>query len=83
MAIVVNILSNVLIRGFGSNICCAGPDRRFTGTAVSARVSTKSRTIKSLFEKSSKVKLGPLGKRALEPPEPALSIIGDVGTASP
>jgi hypothetical protein len=41
----------------------AGPDRRFKGIALSARLSTKSRTIKSLLEKFSSVKLGPLGKR--------------------
>jgi hypothetical protein len=33
-----------------------------TGIALSARSSMKSLTIKSLFEKFSKVKLGPLGK---------------------
>ena len=37
------------------------------GTALSARLSTKSRTIKSSPEKLSKVKLGPLGKRVLGP----------------
>jgi hypothetical protein len=61
------ILSNVRIRGFGSKGVCALPDRRFEGTALSARLSTKSRTIKSLLEKSSRVKLGPLGKRVLGP----------------
>src|SRR5687767_7682321 len=50
------------MRGFGSNCCCAGPDLRFAGTAPSARFSIKSRTIKSLLEKSSNVKLGPRGK---------------------
>jgi hypothetical protein len=56
------ILSKVLINGFGSNACWAGPDRRLTGIALSARSSIKSLTMKSLFEKFSKVKLGPLGK---------------------
>lgn len=58
------------MRGLGSNACCAGPERRFTGTALSARSSTKSLTMKSLFEKFSKVKLGPLGNidRPLPPP---------------
>lgn len=64
------MLSKVRMRGFGSNACCPGPERRFTGTALSARSSTKSLTIKSLFEKFSKVKLGPLGNidRVLPPP---------------
>lgn len=62
-----NLLSNVRINGFGSNAACAIPDRRFEGTAVSAKLSTKSRTIKSLLEKSSNVKLGPLGNRVLGP----------------
>jgi hypothetical protein len=57
-------LSKVLIRGLGSKAWFAGPDRRLVGLAVSARESTKSRTIKSLLEKSSRVKLGPRGKRA-------------------
>jgi len=68
----VCILSNVLIRGFGSNDCCAGPERRLTGTALSDRSSMKSLTIKSLFEKFSKVKLGPVGNRDLPLPPPAL-----------
>lgn len=53
--------------GFASNAGCAGPDRLLIGTALSARLSTKSRTIKSLLEKFSSVKLGPLGKRLLAP----------------
>lgn len=53
--------------GFASNAGCAGPDRRLVGTALSAKLSTKSRTIKSLLEKFSRVKLGPLGKRLLAP----------------
>lgn len=53
------------INGLGSNVDGEFPDRRFSGTALSAKLSTKSRTIKSLLEKSSRVKLGPLGKRPL------------------
>jgi hypothetical protein len=64
--------SKVLIRGFGSNACCAGPERRFTGTALSARSSIKSLTMKSLFEKFSNVKLGALGKMDLPLPPPPL-----------
>jgi hypothetical protein len=66
------ILSKVLIRGFGSKACCAGPERRFTGTALSERSSIKSLTIKSLFEKFSSVKLGPLGNMDLPLPPPVL-----------
>lgn len=64
-------LSNVRINGFGSKAWFAGPERRLAGTAVSARESTKSLTIKSLLEKSSRVKLGPVGnseREALDPP---------------
>jgi hypothetical protein len=50
-----NVLSNVRIRGFGSKGVEAGPDRRFAGVAPSARVSTKSRTMKSLLEKSARL----------------------------
>jgi hypothetical protein len=64
--------SKVLMRGFASNACCAGPERRFTGTALSARSSIKSLTMKSLFEKLSNVKLGPLGKMDLPLPPPPL-----------
>jgi len=71
------------MRGFGSNAACAGPDLRFTGTADSARVSTKSRTMKSLLEKSSRVKLGPLGKRDLELADVTLSITATLGTGGP
>jgi hypothetical protein len=56
-------LSNALISGFGSKAWCAGPERRLAGTAASASESTKSPTIKSLLEKSSRLKLGPWGKR--------------------
>jgi hypothetical protein len=66
------ILSKCLIRGFGSNACCAGPERLFTGTALSDNSSMKSLTIKSLFENFSKVKLGPLGNNDLGVPEPLL-----------
>jgi hypothetical protein len=64
------ILSKVLINGFGSNACWAGPDRRLMGIALSARSSIKSLTMKSLFEKFSKVKLGPFGKIDLPLPVP-------------
>lgn len=70
-----SLLSKVRISGFGSNACCkAAPDRRFAGIAVSANESTKSRTVKSLLEKSSSVKLGPLGKRLRDATDPARSI---------
>lgn len=46
---------------------CEGPERRAEGIALSARLSTKSLTMKSLLEKSSRVKLGPLGKMLLGP----------------
>lgn len=62
-----SILSNVRMRGFGSKAVGEGPERRLRGTALSARLSTKSRTMKSLLEKLSRVKLGPLGKRVLGP----------------
>lgn len=61
------LLSKVRIRGFGSKGVCAVSDRRFEGTELSARLSTKSRTMKSLLEKSSRVKLGPRGKRLFGP----------------
>jgi hypothetical protein len=61
------LLSKVRIRGFGSKGVCAVSARRFEDTELSARLSTKSRTIKSLLEKSSRVKLGPLGKRLFGP----------------
>ena len=66
------MLSKVLINGFGSNAVCPGPDRRLIGRAVSESSSTKSLTIKSLFEKFSKVKLGPLGNIDLALPPPPL-----------
>ena len=75
------ILSKVRINGFGSNADAPGPERRLAGTALSARLSTKSRTMKSLLEKSSRVKLGPLGNSALEP-DPFLSIGLGSGTAA-
>ena len=74
----VSLLSNDLIRGFGSKAPGAGPERRLTGTALSARLSTKSRTMKSLLEKSSREKLGPLGKR-LFGPELDRSMVGQPG----
>jgi hypothetical protein len=58
------------MRGFGSKAVCPGPDRRLTGIALSESSSTKSLTIKSLFEKFSKVKLGPLGNIDLTLPVP-------------
>ena len=61
------ILSNVLISGFGSNAWFVGPDRLRVGIALSDNSSTKSLTMKSLFENLSKVKLGPVGNRALFP----------------
>jgi hypothetical protein len=61
------ILSNVLIRGLGSNAWFVGPDRLRAGTALSDSSSTKSLTMKSLFENLSKVKLGPVGNKALFP----------------
>lgn len=67
--------------GFGSNADWEGPDRRLMGTALSARLSTKSRTIKSLLEKLSRVKLGPLGKRLLGPELEDRSMMGDLGAA--
>jgi hypothetical protein len=66
------ILSKVLIKGFGSKSAFPGPERRLAGTALSERSSTKSLTIKSLFEKFSKVKLGPLGNIDLELAAPLL-----------
>jgi len=42
------------------------------GTALSARSSMKSLTIKSLLEKFSRVKLGPFGKIDLPLPPPTL-----------
>ena len=68
----MRILSKCLIRGFGSNACCAGPERLLTGTAFSDSSSIKSLTIKSLFEKLSKVKMGPLGNNDLGVPDPLL-----------
>jgi hypothetical protein len=74
------VLSKVRIKGLGSKAVLAAPDRRLAGTALSARLSTKSRTMKSLLEKLSNVKLGPLGKRLLGS-RLARSIVGetDVG----
>lgn len=46
---------------------CVGPERRLEGIALSARLSTKSLTMKSLLEKSSRLKFGPLGKMLLGP----------------
>lgn len=46
---------------------CDGPERRPEGIALSARLSIKSLTIKSLLEKSSRLKFGPLGKMLLGP----------------
>jgi hypothetical protein len=66
------ILSNVLISGFGSKAACPGPERRFMGIALSESSSTKSLTMKSLFEKFSRVKLGPLGNIDLTLPPPLL-----------
>lgn len=65
--VAVGVLSKVRMSGFASKAGCAGPDRRLIGTALSAKLSTKSRTIKSLLEKFSRVKLGPLGNRLLAP----------------
>jgi hypothetical protein len=69
-------LSKVRMSGFGSKALVDWPERRLAGTAVSARESTKSRTMKSLLEKSSRVKLGPLGNnaRVLALPDAARSI---------
>ncbi len=53
--------SNVRISGFGSNACCAAPERLFTGTELSDRLSTKSLTMKLVSEKVSSVKIGALG----------------------
>jgi hypothetical protein len=61
------ILSNVLIRGLGSNAWFVGPDRLRAGAALSDSSSTKSLTMKSLFENLSNVKLGPVGNKALFP----------------
>lgn len=59
------------MRGFASKACCCpGPDRRFTGIALSESSSIKSLTMKSLFEKFSKVKLGPVGNIDLVLPPP-------------
>jgi hypothetical protein len=60
------------MNGFGSNAGCAGPERLLTGMALSDRSSTKSLTIKSLLEKFSIVKLGPLGYSDLPLNEPLL-----------
>ena len=62
----------------GSKAWFAGPDFRFAGTALSARSSMKSLTMKSLFEKFSRVKLGPWGKidLALAPPVELREAIG-------
>lgn len=65
--------SKVRISGFGSNTCCAGPDLRLAGIALSINESRKSRTMKSLPEKSSREKLGPFGNKARDP-DPARSI---------
>lgn len=62
------------MRGLGSKACWAGPDRRFAGIALSESSSTKSLTMKSLLEKFSKVKLGPLGKIVL-PPAPEMELL--------
>lgn len=58
------------MKGFGSKACCPGPERRFTGTALSDRSSIKPLTMKSLFEKFSRVKLGPWGNIDLPLPPP-------------
>lgn len=47
------------------------------GTALSAKLSTKSRTMKSLLEKFSSVNSGPCGNRVLGP-ELTLSMIAQV-----
>jgi hypothetical protein len=63
------------ISGLGSKACCTEPDRRFTGIALSVRLSIKSLTMKSLFEKVSKVKLGALGNIDLPLPDvPAMFV---------
>jgi hypothetical protein len=56
-----HVPSNALMRGLGSNACCAGPERLFAGTALSDKLSMKSFTMKSLLENVSTEKLGPLG----------------------
>jgi hypothetical protein len=63
------------MRGLGSKAAWVFPERRFRGTELSAKLSTKSRTMKSLLEKFSRVKLGPLGKRLLGP-EADRSMVG-------
>lgn len=79
-------LSKVLMRGFGSNGCCPSPERLFRGTALSESPSTKSLTMKSLFEKSSNVKFGPFGKSPLDGlPAPLLAaiVLADGKTSNP
>lgn len=69
------IPSKERISGLGSKACCAAPDLRFTGIALSVRVSIKSLTIKSLLEKVSSVKLGAFGNIDLPLPDvPAISV---------
>lgn len=78
-----DILSKVLIRGFGSNAgCVAGADRLFTGMALSASSSTKSLTMNSLVEKSFSSKLGPWGNRALGP-DPDSALLTAINAAGP
>lgn len=78
-----DVLSKVLIRGFGSNAgCVAGADRRFTGIALSANSSTKSLTMNSLVEKSFSSKLGPWGNRALGP-DPDSALFTAINAAGP
>lgn len=78
-----DVLSKVLISGFGSNAgCVAGADRRFTGIALSASSSTKSLTINSFVEKSFSSKLGPWGNRALGP-DPDSALFTAINAAGP
>lgn len=78
-----DVLSKVLIRGFGSNAgWVAGADRRFTGMALSANSSTKSLTMNSLVEKSFSSKLGPWGNRALGP-DPDSALFTAINAAGP
>jgi hypothetical protein len=78
-----DVLSKVLIRGFGSKAgCVAGADRRFTGIALSANSSTKSLTMNSLVEKSFSSKLGPWGNKALGP-DPDSALFTAIDAAGP
>lgn len=78
-----DVLSNVLISGFGSKAgCAAGADRRFTGIALSASSSTKSLTMNSLVEKSFSCKLGPWGNKAFGP-DPDSALFTAIDAAGP